>query len=66
MNQVTQNIFRVVHEGKWLSIEYKNKMEEVTRYWIAVQGIDAVHRTLRVEGFHLKEHTIGLFQCRCV
>lgn len=63
MNQVTQNIFRVVHEGKWLSIEYKNKMEEVTRYWIAVQGIDAVHRTLRVEGFHLKEHTIGLFQC---
>ncbi len=61
MNQISQNIFKAIHEGKWLSIEYKNKQDKVTNYWIAINGVDVKHRTLSVEGFHLTEHTIGKF-----
>lgn len=61
MNNTPQNLLRAIHEGKWLSIEYKNKQEEITKYWIAVYGIHAVRRSLQVEGFHLSEHTIKKF-----
>ena len=27
MNTVCRDIFRAIHENKWLSIEYKNKQE---------------------------------------
>lgn len=53
-----QNIFRSIHEGKWLSIEYKNKEENITRYWIAIHQIDMRYKGLRVEGFHLGDHTV--------
>ncbi len=53
-----QNIFRAIHEGKWLSIEYRNKEENVTRYWIAIHRIDMRYRGLRVQGFHLGDHTV--------
>lgn len=62
MNQTAQSIFKAVHEGKWLSIEYKNKKDEITSYWIAINGINVKQRTLNVEGFHLIEHTIAQFQ----
>lgn len=58
MNKIAQNIFKAVHEGKWLSIEYKNQKEQITNYWIAIQGINIKKRSLRVEGFHLTMHTI--------
>ena len=63
MNQVAQAVFRAIHEGKWLSIEYKNKQGERTRYWIAVKDIDRKRRSLKVEGFHLTEHTLSNFDC---
>jgi len=25
MNQICRDIFRAIHEGKWLKIEYRNK-----------------------------------------
>ena len=34
MNTVCRDIFKAIHEGKWISIEYKNKNGEQTRYWI--------------------------------
>lgn len=58
MNKTAQNIFKAIHEGKWLSIEYKNKKDETTNYWIAIHGIDVKRKALRVEGFHLTMHTI--------
>lgn len=61
MNQVAQAIFKAIHEGKWLSIEYKNKQGEHTKYWIAVKDIDRKRRSLKVEGFHLTEHTLCNF-----
>lgn len=29
MNSICRDIFRAIHEGKWLSIEYKNKDRKV-------------------------------------
>ena len=40
MNNVTRSIFRAIHEGKWLSIEYKNQQTQQTKYWVAVKGLN--------------------------
>ena len=53
MNTVCRDIFKAVHEGKWLSIEYRNGQEEVTKYWIGIIGIDPKERSMRVNGLHL-------------
>ncbi len=53
MNTVCRDIFRAIHENKWLSIEYKNKQEEVTKYWIGIIGVNPAKRMLEVEGLHL-------------
>lgn len=53
MNSVCRDIFRAIHENKWLSIEYKNKQEEVTKYWIGIIDVNPVKKMLRVEGLHL-------------
>lgn len=31
MNSICRDIFQAIHENKWLSIEYKNRQEEVTK-----------------------------------
>ncbi len=49
MNTLSQNLLRALHEGKWLSIVYQNKQEEVTRYWIAVREIHVAQRSLQIE-----------------
>lgn len=59
MNRIFQSIFKAIHEGKWLSIEYRNKKNEKTCYWIAINGIHVRSRSLSVEGFHITEHTIA-------
>lgn len=58
MNHTAHNIFKAIHEGKWLSIEYRNRRDEITKYWVAILGIDVENRTLHVEGFHLSKFTI--------
>ena len=50
MNTVCRDIFKAVHEGKWLSIEYRNGQEEVTKYWIGIIGIDPRERSMREIG----------------
>ena len=50
MNNVTRSIFRAIHEGKWLSIEYKNQQTQQTKYWVAVKGLNPRTRTLTVDG----------------
>lgn len=52
MNQVCRDIFRAIHEGRWLKIEYRNKSEQVTRYWIGILDLDSRNRMLRVDGLH--------------
>ena len=57
MNSVHHDIFRAIHEGKWLKIEYKNREEQITKYWIGIRSLNAAKRTLSVDGLHLSKYT---------
>ena len=57
MNKVCRDIFRAIHEEKWLSIEYKNSQDEVTRYWIAIVSINPREKSMKVQGLHLARYT---------
>lgn len=62
MNSIIRDIFRVIHEGKWLSIEYRNKKEEITKYWIGIRDLNVHSRTLAVDGLHLGQYTVQSFE----
>lgn len=59
MSTVGRDIFRAIHEGKWLYIEYRNKSNEVTRYWFGIESIDIDHRMLLGTGLHLKKYSLA-------
>lgn len=59
MNQICRDIFKAIHEGKWLKIEYRNKAEQITKYWIGIRDLNPEKRTLKVDGLHLGKYTIG-------
>ena len=44
MNQICRDIFRAIHEGKWLKIEYRNKADQITKYWIGIRDLDPAKR----------------------
>lgn len=58
MNPILRDIFRAIHEGKWLNIEYRNKEDKTTKYWIGIHNLDVRNRTLDVDGLHLGEYTV--------
>ncbi len=58
MNSVCKNIFKAIHEGKWLSIEYKNLDDNITKYWIGIKDIDLKNKKLMVEGLHLSRYSL--------
>lgn len=58
MNNICKNIFKAIHEGKWLSIEYKNREEKITKYWIGIKNIDPIRKMLLVDGLHLSQYTL--------
>lgn len=53
MNSIGKAIFRSIHEGKWLSIEYRKPEQELTRYWISINNINVDKRSLEAIGLHL-------------
>lgn len=59
MNDICRSVFKAVHEGKWLSVTYKNQYMEITKYWIAVKDINLKYNSLIVTGFNL-----GTNQCK--
>ncbi len=61
MNSVHRDIFKAIHEGKWLKIEYRNKEEKVTKYWIGIRDLNAAKRTLAVDGLHLSKYTTNSY-----
>lgn len=63
MNSICRDIFRAIHEGKWLRIEYRNKEEQLTKYWIGIRTLNVAKRSLAVDGLHLGMYTIGYFEC---
>lgn len=61
MNTIYRDIFRAIHEGKWLSIEYRNKENQISKYWIGIYDLNPAKRTLKVEGLHLGRYTTETF-----
>ena len=61
MNNVRHDIFRAIHEGKWLKIEYKNREGQITRYWIGIRDLDPLKGTLKVDGLHLGRYTVEAY-----
>lgn len=61
MNTVFRDIFRAIHKGKWLNIEYRNKEEQITKYWIGIRDLDIRGRSLTVDGLHLGKYTVESF-----
>lgn len=59
MNGVCREVFRAIHEGKWLSIEYRNKDGKVTKYWIGIKNLDPKSKRMTVDGLHLVNFTIA-------
>lgn len=59
MNQICRDIFKAIHEGKWMKIEYRNKADQITKYWIGIRDLDCRKGTLKVDGLHLGQYTIG-------
>ncbi len=58
MNDICRDIFRAIHEGKWLKIEYLNKNDETTHYWIGIKDIDVSSEKLIVEGLNVAHYQI--------
>lgn len=57
MTNVAKDIFRSIHEGKWLNIEYESKDSMWKKYWISVLGINLEYNSLTVMGFHIGDFT---------
>ena len=53
MNYIGKDIFRLIHERKWLYVEYQNSDEERTKHWISINNINTEKRSLQVTGLHL-------------
>lgn len=53
MTSVCRELFKAIHEGKWMSIEYRNKNGQITKYWIGIKFLALRDRSLSVDGLHL-------------
>lgn len=62
MNAIYRDIFRAIHEGRWLAIEYRNREGQITKYWIGIRGLDVSGRTLAVDGLHLGKYTVESYE----
>ena len=62
MNNICRDIFRAIHEGKWLQIEYRNREVQVTKYWIGIRSLNPEKRTLSVDGLHLGRYTTKSYE----
>ena len=57
-HSICREIFKAIHEGRWLSVEYQNKNNQITKYWIGIRNVNPVKRVLDVDGLHLARHTV--------
>lgn len=64
LHSVGRAIFKAIHEGKWLSIQYQNQSQQVTRYWIAIKSLSPDTGKLKVDGLHLGKLTVQEFSIR--
>ena len=64
VTNVCRAIFKAIHEGKWLSIEYKNQNEQVTKYWIAVKTLSPKTGWMTVDGLHIGKFSVQELKIR--
>lgn len=62
MESINRDIFKAIHDGKWLSIEYRNKENKITKYWIGIKSLDVKYKSLYVTGLHIGNFGIGEFR----
>ena len=62
-HSICRDIFKAIHEGKWISIEYQNQESKITKYWIGIRNVNPRRRTLDVEGLHLGLCTVSRYEC---
>lgn len=53
MTYVGRELLKSIYQGKWMDINYQNKDNNQTRYWIKVNEIDVGSKKLRVQAFNL-------------
>lgn len=53
MDQICKEVFKGIHEGKWLSISYENRSGEISKYWIGIKRFNPATGILLVDGLHL-------------
>lgn len=58
MTGVCRAIFKAIHEGKWLSVEYKNQTGQTTKYWLAIKTLNPRTGQMTVDGLHLGLYTV--------
>ena len=58
MNKICHDIFKAIHEGKWLRIEYCNQKDEITKFWIGIRDINVRERFLVTDGLHVGRYTV--------
>lgn len=63
MNKVCHDIFRAIHEGKWLRIEYENKAGEITKFWIGICEIDVKGKRLIADALNVSNFQYGETVC---
>ncbi|MGP1577132.1 MAG: hypothetical protein ACTTH7_06560 [Treponema sp.] len=64
MNNIARQIFRAIHEGKWLHVEYRNKKcNQISRFWIgiknSIENENTKLYTLECSGLHLHNYTLA-------
>lgn len=53
MNKISRDIFKAIHEGKWLAVEYRNQQGNITNYWIGIKNINPYTKKLFVDGLNV-------------
>lgn len=53
INKISRDIFKAIHEGKWIAVEYRNKQQNVTKYWIGIKNINPYKKLLVVDGLNV-------------
>ena len=59
MKKVCHDIFRAIHEGKWLRIEYENQASEITKFWIGVRDLDVVGKRVVTDALNVSTFQYG-------
>ena len=56
---VCRELYRAIRADCWLAVEYHNRKNETTSYWIAVRDLNPRSRRLLCDGMHLGSFSIA-------